>query len=332
MEWLNYHHLYYFAVIAEEGGVAAAARKLRLTHSTLSTQLMALERHFGVPLFERRGRRLVLTAFGVDAVGYAADIFRLGRELTDVAKGRTGSGRDVLRIGVVPGIPKALAHQLLGPALDQDGVQLLLVQDKGPALLEALVAGRLQLTIQNEIPVAPQGTRIHSRLLGETDILLYATTALARRAKLRFPQSLSSVPFVLPPTGAPLRRRLDAWFVANGVHPIVKAEADDAGLIRALGLGGRGVFPVRAAMRADIDNLPSVQLVGRCEGLRESYYAVSTERRIRHRGVVAVVEAGRAGLQIPQRKTDTIGRSERQATAGQPSPSSRAQTLESIAL
>src|SRR3954447_23032124 len=99
MEWLNYHHLFYFSAIAQEGGLAAAARKLRLTHSTLSAQLRALEEHFGAKLFERRGKRLVLTPFGSHAVNYAEDIFRLGRELNDVARGELSPGRLALRVG-----------------------------------------------------------------------------------------------------------------------------------------------------------------------------------------------------------------------------------------
>src|SRR5689334_10668357 len=119
MEWLNYHHLFYFSVIAQEGGVAAAARKLRLTHSTLSAQLRSLEEQLGAPLFDRRGKRLVLTPFGIEAAGYASDIFRLGQELGDVARGKIRSGREVLRVGAVPAIPKTLVHYLLAPALDQ---------------------------------------------------------------------------------------------------------------------------------------------------------------------------------------------------------------------
>src|SRR5262245_23362907 len=119
MEWLNYHHLFYFSVIAREGGLAAAARELRLTHSTLSAQLKALEAHFGAKLFERRGKRLVLTALGSEAASYAEDIFRLGRELNDMARGRVSPGRRALRVGVVAGLPKTLVHHLLSPALDE---------------------------------------------------------------------------------------------------------------------------------------------------------------------------------------------------------------------
>ncbi|HEX3593693.1 MAG TPA: LysR family transcriptional regulator [Polyangiaceae bacterium] len=305
MEWLNYHHLYYFSVIAEEGGLARAARKLRLTHSTLSAQLRTLETHFGTPLFERRGKRLVLTSFGTDALNYATDIFRLGRELNDVARGASPSPRDVLRIGVVAGLPKTLTHHLLAPALDSGTCVLLVRQDSPSTLLEALLAGRLHVVLMNEVPTAPFGASVHSHGLGETDILLYARTRLAQLGKRRFPESLSGLPFVLPPPGAPLRRRLDAWFVERGLTITVKAELEDAGLLRAFGSAGRGIFPVRAALRAEVEDLRGVQLVGACSGVRERYYAVTTERRILHEALAAIIEGARAELNATERPAKT---------------------------
>ena len=99
---------------------------MRLTHSTLSAQLRALEEHFGTRLFERRGKRLVLTPFGTEAAGYAADIFRLGRELYDVAQGRAAPGRDLIRVGVArdPAQAVPLQGSYTGAAEDFLGMQV----------------------------------------------------------------------------------------------------------------------------------------------------------------------------------------------------------------
>lgn len=305
VEWLNYHHLFYFSVIASEGGVAKAARKLRLTHSTLSAQLRALEERLGAPLFERRGRGLVLTPFGAEAASYAADIFRLGRELDDVARGRARPGREVLRVGVVAGMPKSLVHHLLAPALDQLGEGTALVrQDTVATLVEALVNGRLHVLLTNDVPTTPPGARVYAHALGETDILVYGAGRLARSARKRFPSSLDGVPFLLPPSGAPLRRRMDAWFAEQGLVPTIRAEIDDAGLLRAFGSAGRGVFPVRAAMRAEVEDLRDVELIGQCEGLRERYYAISIEARIKHPAVAALVASARTDLHAPGQGRD----------------------------
>jgi LysR family transcriptional activator of nhaA len=297
MEWLNYHHLFYFSMIVQEGGVAAAARKLRLTHSTLSAQLRALESSLGAPLFERRGKRLVLTEFGADAASYAADIFRLGRELNEVARGRASPGGERIRVGLVPTLPKTLAHHLLAPALERLERGSAIIRQGAPQpLIDLLVTGRLHLVITDHMPVTPPGARVHAHLLGETDVLLYARARLARQASRAFPSSLTRVPFVLPPGDVPLRKRLDAWFVQHDVQVNVKAEVEDAGLLRVLGSSGRGVFPVRAALRAEAEDLHDVALVGACEGVRERYYAVTTERRIKHPALKALVEGARKDL------------------------------------
>lgn len=243
----------------------------------------------------------MLTAFGREAQSYAADIFRLGRELNDVARGRARPGGEVLRVGAVPALPKTLVHHLLSPALDQlEGGTAFIRQDEAGELVRALVAGRLHLLVTNDVPTTPPGTKVHVHALGDTDILLYARAKLARTLRRGFPGSLDRAPFVLPPSGTALRRRLDAWFADVGVQVAVRAELDDAGLLRAFGGAGRGVFPVRATLRAEVEDLHDLQLVGRCKGVRERYYAVTTDRRIRHPALAAVVERARADLYVPR--------------------------------
>jgi LysR family transcriptional activator of nhaA len=297
VDWLNYHHLYYFSVIAQEGGVASAARKLRLSHSTLSAQLRALEDHFGAALFERRGRRLVLTPFGSQASDYAADIFRMGRELNDVARGGSPSRRTVLRVGVVASVPKTLAHHLLSPAMRHlDPGTAVVRQGTLKELLESLVAGRLHVVLTNEAPSQPAGARLHAHALGETRILLYARAKLARAARRDFPSSLSSLPFVLPLSGSLLRKRIDEWLAGRGVEVEVAAEVEDAGLMRVFGGAGQGVFPVRAVLKTEVEDLSDIELVGPCHGVRERYYAVTTARRLRDAALSALVEEARARL------------------------------------
>jgi LysR family transcriptional activator of nhaA len=291
--------LFYFYVIAEEGGVAPAARKLRLTHSTLSAQLGALEAHFGAPLFERRGKRLVLTPFGTEAASFAADIFRLGRELNDVARGKVLAGREGLRLGVVPAIPKTLVHHLLSPALDGSSGPTLVRQDSATKLIDALAAGRLHLILTNEVPAEASGSRIHAHSLGETEVLLYGRGDLARAARRDFPRSLAGAPFVMPASGSPLRRRLDEWLAGHDLEVTVAAEVDDAGLLRTFGSAGRGIFPVRAALKAEVEDLRDVKLVGPCEGVRERYYAITTDRRIRDAALARVIDQARRELLAP---------------------------------
>ncbi|MDD5657668.1 MAG: LysR family transcriptional regulator, partial [Elusimicrobia bacterium] len=90
---LNYHHLYYFFVVAREGSVAKAKEKLLLSQPTISAQIKELEEYLGHPLFERRKQRLHLTEDGRMALDYAERIFDLGEELKDVLSDRPPHAR-----------------------------------------------------------------------------------------------------------------------------------------------------------------------------------------------------------------------------------------------
>ena len=116
MEWLNYHHLFYFWTVARTGSIARAGLELRLAQPTISNQLKTLEESLGVKLLERQGRRLVLTDVGRTVLRYADDIFRTGQELQRAVKGLPTGQRLRLMAGVADVIPKRMAARLLEKA------------------------------------------------------------------------------------------------------------------------------------------------------------------------------------------------------------------------
>lgn len=297
VDWLNYHHLYYFHAIVRDGGMARAARRLRLSHSTLSTQLKALEEQLGQPLFTRQGRRLVLTPFGRDAARYADEIFRTGQELLDAARSDGFHGRGVLRVGVAPSLPKSLTLRLLEPGIRaMEEVRIELRQDAPDRLVDALASGRLEMLLVDQVPTRSPRFDFHAHALGESDILWFAARPLASRLRRGFPASLDGVDAVLPTEGTGLRAGLETWLLERRISLRVRAEADDAGLLRALGVSGLGIFPVRDALRSELAELSTVELVGRCDGMAERYYAISAERRLRHPAAAAVVASARGKL------------------------------------
>src|SRR5690606_26053686 len=113
MEWLNYHHLFYFKTIAMEGSIARAAEKLLVGQPTLSAQLRQLESAIGKPLFERRNRKLILTEAGRAALEYAHEIFQLGDEMLEVLRDRTPQNQPHLQIGALDSVPKSVILQLV---------------------------------------------------------------------------------------------------------------------------------------------------------------------------------------------------------------------------
>jgi LysR family transcriptional activator of nhaA len=312
--WLNYHHLYYFSVIAEEGALVRAAARLHLTHSTLSAQLKSLEGMLGAPLFYRRGRSLELTELGAEVAEYAADIFRLGRELVDVAKGRAEPDKTRLRIGVVAAIPRQVAVWLLEPVLAIAARGSLHVrQDSQARLVEDLAAHRLHVVLSDAIPAQATALRLHAHALGACEIAIYGSPELARRHGRRFPARLDGAPMILPAPGSSLRRRIDHWLAEGGIRVDAIAEVDDAGLLRALGVTGRALFPVREALADELEETHGMVRLGRLDGVRETYYAIACERRITASGVAALIESARARLTSTESVRTRSGRRARSA-------------------
>ncbi len=303
MEWLNFHHLFYFWRIAREGGLSRAAEQLRLTHSTLSAQLRSLEDSFGDALFERRGRRLVLTPLGEEAASYADDIFRLGTELADIARGRSTERKQALRVGIVSSMPKAVAYKFLKPSIATPGYGSLVArQDRLDRLLEELASGRLHLVLSDSLPPGSGSQRVYAHLLGESGLLLYGTDRLAKKYREKFPGSLSGAPLLMPTSQSSMRKLLDRWLAERELRVRIVGEFDDAGLMRIAGANGLGLLPVRAALRAEVEDAFAVDFVGPLDGLVESYYAVSLERKVRHPAVGALIDQTRLGFAESKKK------------------------------
>ncbi len=293
MEWLNYHHLFYFWTVARAGSIARASEELRLAQPTISNQLKTLEASLGVKLLERQGRRLVLTDVGRTVLRYADDIFRTGRELQRAVKGLPTGQRLRLVAGVLDVIPKRMAALLLQPAVDAHP-DLLLVCREGPLpqLLAALAIHELDVVIA-DVPASEQvKVKAFNHRLGDTATTFFAAP---RHAALRkgFPKSLAGAPTLLPSEGTALRRSLDAWFDASGIHPAIAGEFDDSALMKAFGARGLGVFPAPSVLEAEIRAQYGVQAIGTLDGAREAFYAITVERRLRHPAVVALAEAAR---------------------------------------
>ena len=294
MEWLNYHHLLYFWVVACHGSVTRAAAELRLAQSTVSTQLRTLEEVLGEKLFARTGRRLVLTDVGRLVFRYADEIFGLGRELLETVKDRPTGQPMRLTVGIADAVPKLIAYRLLRPALAvAEPVRIICREDKPDRLLAELAIHELDLVL-SDAPIGPTTkVRAFNHLLGECGVTFFAAPALARTCRRGFPRSLGGAPMLLPTDNTALRRSLDDWFESEDIRPRVASEFEDSALLMAFGQAGMGLFPAPSAIERQVRSQYGVVVVGRLDTVRERFYAISGERRLKHPAVVAISEAAR---------------------------------------
>jgi LysR family transcriptional activator of nhaA len=297
MDRLNYHHLLYFWMVAREGTVARAAKKLRLAQPTVSGQIHTLEGALGERLFERAGRGVRLTEMGRVVFRYADEIFALGQELAESVKGQP-TGRPLrLAVGVADAMPKLVAYRLIEPALAlPQPVRLVVHEQSTQKLLAALALHELDVVLTDRVAPPAMNVRAFNHLLGDCGVTLFAARELASRCRRRFPRALDGAPFLLPGETSTLRRVLEQWFEKQRIRPRIVGEFDDSALIKVFGQAGKGVFAAPSIIESSVRRQYGVAIVGRLDGARERFYAVSAERRLKHPAVIAITESARREL------------------------------------
>ena len=295
MDWLNYHHLLYFWTVAREGTIARAGEKLRLGQPAISTQLRLLEASLGEKLFRKAGRKLELTETGHMVYRYADEIFSLGREMLDTVKGRPTGQPLRFVVGIVDVVPKLIAMRLLEPALQlPEPLRLICREDSFERLLSELALHNLDLVLSDAPVTGAMNFRAYNHLLGESTVGVFGTKELARKYRRRFPQSLDAAPFLIQGHTSLMRRSLESWFDSNGLRPLIRAEIEDSALLKVFGQAGEGLFAAPFVIKDEICRQYEVEFVGEISSIRERFYAISAERRLKHPAVVAISESARS--------------------------------------
>ena len=295
---MNFKHLYYFWWVAKAGGVLRAGEQLHVTPQTISGQIGLLEDDLGTPLFAKSGRNIELTDAGRLAFGYAQDIFALGSELEESLRNYPAGGRPVdFRVGVADAVPKAIAYRLIEPATRlPEPVRIVCREWKLDSLLAELAAHRLDLVIA-DAPIPPSvSVRAYNHRLGESGVSFFASAALFKLCKGKFPACLDGAPMLVPGADAAVRSRLERWCEANSLRPRVVGEFDDSALMKAFGQHGAGVFIGPTVLEAEIKAQYGVKTLGRTTEIVEEFFAISVERRVTHPCVVAITGAARDRL------------------------------------
>ena len=297
MRHLNYSHLLYFWPVAREGSIARASETLHLTPQTISGQLKLLEESVGEPLFHRVGRGLALSETGRIVNQYADEIFALGAELTQRVKRKELGVPLALNVGIVNSIPKLIAYRILEPALSMaDPVRIVCRESDLDALLGDLAVHRLDLVLSDRAIPAGLNVRAYNHRLGASGVSLFAHRRIARRYERKFPASLEGAPLLLPVESNALRRDLDDWFDRQGITPRVVAEFDDSALLKAFGEAASGIFPAPDAIAAEVQDMYHSRRVGPIDGVSETFYAISPERKLKHPAVLRITESARDSL------------------------------------
>ncbi|AGH96221.1 LysR family transcriptional regulator [Pseudobdellovibrio exovorus] len=277
--WINYHHLYYFKTIAEEGSVSKAAEKLRLGQPTLSAQLKQFEDTIGIKLFDRQHKKLTLTEQGKVALEYAQNIFKMGNEMYEALHDRMSPNRIHLQIGALDSLTKEILLELSKAAYKIGPCSISLIEGKPEEMLRELAAHRIDLFVTNFIPSTLDTKHFFYKSIMKNPVSIYGAKEF-KGLSTRFPQSVSNKPFILPTHDSKLRRDFEHWVRLNGLTVDSLAETQDVSLQKLMASEGLGLIPTTLKSVESLVKNKTLYKIGALTEVYEEVFLISAQRKI----------------------------------------------------
>jgi LysR family transcriptional activator of nhaA len=291
MEFLNFHHLRYFWMVARKGGVRKAAEELHVSQPSISAQLHLLEESLGEKLFKRSGRTLVLSEMGELVLTYADEIFSAGRELMNAVKQRPGGRWLRLNVGMTDSISKLMGFEFLKPALSfSEPVHVVCRMAAIEVLVNQLQAHRLDLVLADEPASSSLKAKTFNHRLGRSGVTFCAVPAMAKKLRRNFPQSLNGATALLPTENMGIRAVLETWFDAKGIHPRLIGEYEDSALMVFCATAGRGFTVVPTVVAREIMKHWALRVIANVDECGTEFYAITAERRVKNPAAIAITE------------------------------------------
>ena len=238
MDSLNYHHLRYFREVARDGNLTRTAARVNLSQSALSTQIKTLEARLGHPLFDRVGRRLVLTEIGRIALDHADRIFGTGEELLATLAG-AGGAMPPLRVGALSTLSRNFQLHFLRPVLGNPDIDVILKSGSAAAM-------SLDVVLTTEPPRSDGIFTAHR--IAEQSVGIHGAPDRLNHPDLR---SLLAAEAFIVPTESSIRTGFRSLSARLGVTPRIAADVDDMAMVRLLAREGAGLAIAPAVVLAD---------------------------------------------------------------------------------
>lgn len=289
-DWINYHHLFYFKAIAEEGSVSKAAEKLRLGQPTLSAQLKQFEDNLGIQLFERQHKKLILTDQGKIAFDYAKNIFKMGSEMYEVLHDRIKPLKPTLHLGALDSVPKQIVLQLVKLAFRISPCQITLSEGKSDELIRELAAHRIDLIVTNFLPSGTDGKGLTPKSIAKKNVSFYAAPKF-KGLKKGFPKSISKEPMIFPTYDSRLRQDLDHWARLNDIELNIIIESQDISVKKLMAVSELGIIPTAPHTVTGQVQRGELVEIGKLQGVYEELFLVTAQRKIENPIASKLVEA-----------------------------------------
>lgn len=234
---LNYNHLFYFHVVAQEGSIASAAKRLGVTQPTISEQLSKLEQSLGRKLFDRSSGRLRLNLAGRRAFEHTSVMFQTSSRLMQYFQNELDSGEIVLEIGIASSVSRSFAAEYFLPLFRRGDLRVRIRNGDYDYLLHSVTSRELDILLSDNCPANPESRRLKVTPIYRPNLLAVATGDLADQVE-SFPAGFGDVPIITYTQHSRYRWEIDQYLTRHGLHPRILAEVDDVNLMKVCAESG----------------------------------------------------------------------------------------------
>ncbi len=288
---LNYHHLRYFRAVARSGNLTRTAEELNLSQSALSAQIRKLEDQLGQELFERKGRKLLLTEAGHVALSYADDIFDSGDALVATLAEKAARPAQELRVGALATLSRNFQIGFVRPLIARADVVIRIRSGRLEELLRGLEAYELDVILTNQAPEPRSSSQLIRHVVARQAVGLISTPHRVEQGDT--PETLlRREPVILPAPETSIRADFEAFCERRGITPRCVAEVDDMAMLRVITREGHGVAVVPPIVVKDELETGELTLAAELPGIFEDFYAITLRRRFPNDLVLSLLSAG----------------------------------------
>jgi len=268
---MDLRHLRTFVTVAEQGTVSRAALRLRIAQPALSRQIGDLERELGLKLFDRVGRRLVLSGEGEQLLGNCRNLLGYARSLTDQAQELRGQDRGLVRVTasahLIDSVFSTFLHRYAAryphvyvKPIEATGFEILAIIERGEA--------NLGINLDHVVPAGNDHFASHPVPPLEFWAACHTSFELGDGESVEL-RRLASYPLLSMDSSFTLRKTFDSACHLAGLKPNIVIESRSPHTLLALAEEGHGVAIVPSFVRLHRYTLKSLPITHQRKSVRE---------------------------------------------------------------
>ena len=291
MERLNYHHLYLFWVLSQEGTFTKAAERLRIAQSAVTSQIQQLEEQLGLVLVDRQNRRRpVLTEEGLKVVSYAQAIFEAGDELLKWSKIGERDNQKTLRVGAISGLSRNFLYEFFEPLLDHEQTKIEVTTGDQEKLIRLLKEHSLDLILSSHNVQSEGRIGFRSHVLKSSPLVFVVASAhKIKRADLK--DYLKVRPLYVPGDAFEAKPELNAFLERLKIPLKIRGEFDDIALLRVFAVKSGAVvaIPQMGVLNDLLSN--DLSIISKAASIEQRFYAITRQKRFPNSIISHLIES-----------------------------------------